>query len=355
MVTTPPLPHFDIVINGKPLSHTQDGERVRNCVTALTADQSVEVPGMFTIELAGTGTQEDWTDWLSDDMFWVGNAVEVRMGYLGALKPLMKGEITALEPAFVASSPPGLTVRGFDLSHRLQKRRRRHTFTNQKVSDIAAQIARGAGLEPKCTDTGPQRKYVIQENRTDWEFLRQLALDINYEVLVDGKTLVFRPVANHEAAFMWLQLGKELEKFYPRLSLAQQVTEVSVRGWSEREKESYVGRARAGDVVPMGGSQSGPRQFERAFGSAGVQLGPRPVRDQAEADLLAKARLNQLALSLVSGEGICAGRTDLRAGIVVRLVNLGPRFSGDYYITSAVHRCDRSGYRTEFKARRNAT
>lgn len=343
-------PHFDILINGQPL-----GETVKERVAVLTVDLSVEAPSMFTIDLAGSPTQAGWANWMADDMFWVGNAVEVKMGYRGGLETLLKGEITALEPSFVVSSTPRLAVRGFDRGHRLQRRRRRHTFTNQKASDIAAQIARGAGLAADCVDSGAERKYVIQENRTDWEFLRALARDINYEVFVDDKTLVFRPAANDAGASARLRFGEDLTAFHPRLSLAQQVSEVSVRGWSEKEKRVFVGQARAGDEGARMGRASGPQQVERAFGRADVLLSARPVRDQDEADQLARARLREAALALVSGEGTCPGRMDLRAGRVIRLDGLGQRFSGNYYVTSAIHRYDRADYTTVFTVRRNAT
>ena len=49
---------------------------------------------------------------------------------------------------------------------------------------------------------------------------------------------------------------------------------------------------------------------------------------QAEADQIAKARLNEMALELITGHGLCLGRTDLRAGKVIKIDGVGKRFSG---------------------------
>jgi phage protein D len=345
------LPLFDIIVNGKAL-----GEAVKARVVGVTVDESVELPSMFTVELSGSDAPSSSTEWLDDDTFSCGHAVEVKMGYHGALKTMLKGEITALEPSFVSSRPPSLTVRGYDRSHRLQKGRRTRTFTQQKDSDIAAQVAREAGLAADATDSNVTHKYVLQANQTDLEFLRARARLIRYEVFVDDKTLIFRPASNDAGVTLPLRLRNGLTAFYPRLSLAGQASAVSVRGWSEQDKEVYVGQARAGDEVSlMGGSEGGPRQLEKAFGSADVLLSERPVRDQAEADQMAKARLNELALALITGEGACPGQTDLRAGRVIKLEGLGRRFSGNYYVTSAIHRYDQRGYKTDFTVRRNAT
>lgn len=57
-----------------------------------------------------------------------------------------------------------------------------------------------------------------------------------------------------------------------------------------------------------------------------------------------------------AGEGVCDGRTDLRAGTVVKIEGLGERFSGLYYVTSTTHSYTlKYGYRMAFTVRRNAT
>ena len=67
---------------------------------------------------------------------------------------------------------------------------------------------------------------------------------------------------------------------------------------------------------------------------------------QAEADAMAKGQFNEMALSFISGDGICAGETGLQAGSVIKMEGLGKRFSGNYYVTTATHIYDtRQGYR----------
>jgi phage protein D len=189
------------------------------------------------------------------------------------------------------------------------------------------------------------------------EFLQERARRIQYEVVVDDKTLLFRPVANAETEILTLTPNDDLLEFFPRLSSVRQVSEVTVRGWNPKDKAEFVGKAKTGDEVStMAGKVTGGALIESAFGAAIAMVSDRPVMTQAEADQLAKARFNNVALALICGEGTCRGRTDLRAGKVIKIDGVGKRFSGQYYVTSTSHRYSpQNGYFTHFTIRRNAS
>jgi len=62
-----------------------------------------------------------------------------------------------------------------------------------------------------------------------------------------------------------------------------------------------------------------------------------------------------MTLDFIRGEGRCRGCTGVRAGTVIRIDGAGKRFSGQYYVTSALHSYTRrDGYLTQFQVRRNA-
>jgi phage protein D len=349
----PLAPVFDVAVKGKSLP----AETIAY-ITDLTVDQSVELPDMFTFALASSDAQNTKFPWIDNqDLFVIGNPIEIKMGNPGALASVMIGEITSLDAEFVSNRLPSLNVRGYDRRHRLQRGRKTRSFIQQKDSDIASQIGGEAGLTVQATDTGTSLDYVLQANQTDWEFLCVRASQIRYEVVVQDKTLLFQPVANDQSEVLTLDMEHGLLEFYPRLSSAGQVTEVKVQGWSVKDKKALLGDAKGGDEVSaMGGSASGAALAQKAFGAAIEIVSDRPVGAQAEADQLAKARFNELVLELISGEGACQGRTDLRAGKVIKIDGIGQRFGGQYYITGAVHRYSASrGYVTEFVVRRNAS
>jgi len=346
-----PVPGFEVSINGTTLSAVAAAHVVR-----VSVEKDTELPDMFTLEIVASDELDDQFAWIDNaGLFPVGGSVEVKLGYADQLTSLFKGEITGLEPSFAAGRAPVLVVRGYDRRHRLTRGRRTRSFVKKKDSDIAAQIAREASLTANATDSGVTHDYVLQANQTDFEFLLERAGRINYEVVVEDKTLSFRPVANGQGAALTLAADMDFLEFRPRLSAAGQVSDVEVRGWDPKNKKAVVGKAQSGAVSStMGGEKGGPALSKGAFGAATGALSRTPVAAQAEADQMAAARLNELALELITGEAACAGSVLLLPGKVVDVTGAGERFSGQYYVTTTTHVYTADGYTTRFSFRRNA-
>lgn len=318
--------------------------------------QDVSAPGMFAVRLMNWDLDKLQFTWSDDPLFAEGGEVEVLMGYAGELEPVFLGEVTGLEPEFQASETPTVTIRGYDRRHRLMRGRKSRSFIQIKDSDIAAQVAQEAGLTPEAEDTQVTLEYVLQHNQTDLEFLEARARRIGFEVWVDGKTLFFRPRPVDEAEVLTLHLEEDLLEFYPRASTVGLAGTIEARGWSVKDKEALLGKAAAADAgSPMGGKTLGIEVAEQ-FGAAVAASVDRPVLSQGEADQVALGRMKEMALSYVTGEGVATGRTDLKAGTVVKIDGCGQRFSGLYYLASVNHTYSpKRGYRTAFTVRRSAT
>jgi phage protein D len=339
-----------VYVNGSPLT-----SKAALHIAEVVVDEDVSVPSMFSIQLLEADDMRQVMTWVDDEtLFAIGSQVEIRLGEVGAMKPIMKGEVVGLEPEFSSNRLMTITVRGYDRRHRLQRGRKTRTFLQQKDSEIAAQIATESGLTGDCEDSGVTLDYVIQSNSTDFEFLNQRAARIGYEVVVEDKTLFFRAARNTEAKEVTLTLYKDLLEFSPRLSTLGQAKEVTVRGWDVKKKEvikSSVDSLKA----KMGGAKGGGEIVTDAFGAAALIEVDRAITSQAEADKIARGLYERMSLSLVTGDGLCPGRPDVRAGKVISLQGLGKRFSGLYYVTRAIHTfAADQGYETRFQVRRTA-
>jgi phage protein D len=351
-LSQPLVPFCDVIINKKPLA-----AEVGAYISSVSVTENLDVPAKFSLTLFGPEGHGNKLLWLEDqDLFAIGSVVEIKLGYGNELETMTIAEITGLDPQFSRDSPPKLTVRGLDRLHRLQRGSKTQTFKQVKDSDIASRIASEAGLTDDVTDSQVTHDYLFQANKTDLAFLLERARAIKYEVLIDDKKLIFRPVANAEGESLKLSLDADLLGFSPNLSATGQVSKATVRGWNPKDKKEIVGEAKAGDEgATMGGSQSGVALTESKFGTAVSVIADRPVMSQAEADQMAKALLQKTALSLVKGSGSCLGRTDLRPGKVVVIEGVGTMFSGKYYVTQATHTYSpQGGYRTSFDVQRNA-
>jgi uncharacterized protein involved in type VI secretion and phage assembly len=73
------------------------------------------------------------------------------------------------------------------------------------------------------------------------------------------------------------------------------------------------------------------------------------VRNQAEADQLAKSIMSELTSGNLQAEGVADGSPLLTAGCKVKLAALGDKFSGEYFVSHTRHTYDSDdGYLTEF-------
>jgi phage protein D len=195
--------------------------------------------------------------------------------------------------------------------------------------------------------------YVIQANQSDWEFLRHRASLSGYEIYVREKVLYFRPPEPAAPPAHRLSLVEDIRQFTARLSAQSQADEVTVRGWSIREKKPVAAAARA--TPGAGGRPSGPATAGRAFGKASAATTSLPVRTKAEADGIAQAEFSEMALTYVEGDVVARGRPRLEAGSVVGISGAGDTFGGSYYVTSVTHTVTpAAGYQTSFTVQRNS-
>ncbi|MBD2341681.1 phage late control D family protein [Calothrix sp. FACHB-156] len=346
------VPGIEVLIQGKrlPLSTAND-------LLAVTVSEDLAAPGMFTLELVTWDLAASRFTWIDDQLFEVGKNVEIRMGYENSFTSLIVGEITVLEPEFARDDIPILVVRGHDLRHRLMRGKKTRSFVQMKDSEIVNKIATEQGLTAKAEDNRVKLEYVLQHSQTDLEFLQSRADRLGYELVVEAKTLYFRPHQHRTEKVLTLTREDDLIDFYPRLSSMNQVKQVEVRGWLPKQKQVAIARAGLGqERTMMGGTISGPKAANKLFGASSQTIVTQPLLNQAEGDQIAIGQFNDMAIAYITGEGNCRGNPQLRTGKVIEITGLGQRFSGLYYVTATTHTYSQEqGYYTAFTVRRNAT
>lgn len=343
-------PNIRVLIQGQKLSPEAKADLI-----SAKVYEDIEVPSMFTLEFSSWNLAKGKLTWIDDELFDIGNEVEIQMGYENQLQTVIVGEITGLEPEFERDSPPVLVVRGHDMRHRLLRGTKTKSYAKMKDSEIASQIARARGLSPKVKDTEVKHEYVLQHNQTDWDFLQSRAQRIGYEVVVDNKTLYFQPPQNDSQKVVTLKWEENLTEFFPRLSTMGQVQEVEVRGWIPKDKEEVMGKAAAGkEGSKMGGKTTGPKAVD-SFGKSVSTVVSQPVSSKAEADQIAAGQFKEMAIAYILAEGSCTGIPTIRITKTIEVAGVGKRFSGLYYVNSTEHRYSESqGYTTFFVAKRTA-
>ena len=294
--------------------------------------------------------------------FEVGRTVEIAatpVGRVNDARPLVVGEVTALETEYEAASGSHAVVRGYDPSHRLMKNRNTRAFESRSLVDVVQSVASEAGVPIGDLSGGPARiEYVAQVNQTDWAFLQRLAREAGLELTVElGRLQLRAPRAasaaprpgdlRAEADPLQLTLGQNLRGMRVRVSAASQVEEVEVRAWDPRQREALVGvRPARTTSVEIGIS---PAELAAAFSLRRRLSCDRVFETQGQVDNAAAALAEHLAASHAEAYGVADGNPELRAGRAVSVALLGTPFDGKYTITSTRHVFDDEGFRTLFE------
>ncbi|MCC2316290.1 VgrG-related protein [Cellulomonas xiejunii] len=251
------------------------------------------------------------------------------------------------------------TVSAYDRSYALYTGTHTASYQDVTDSDLATTVARQVGLDVGAVDaTDVVHAHVAQVNETHVALLERRAREAGRVLLVTGTSLSFvrppragdapRPGDHESRGHRQLVPGANLERLSVRVTGAQQVAEVEVRGWDPVAKQELVATTPA--VTHASQMRDTPESVARRFGSpraVGVDV---PVSQQAECDALARAWADHLGGACVHAEGVAAGDPLLVAGTPVSLGETGGRFDGKVTLTRARHVWEGDGYRTHFTA-----
>jgi phage protein D len=349
-------------------------------VVYIRVDKSLDAPDTFEFRL---NIQKDQTlTGLDNDLD--GKPVEVALNIGESPKTVFKGEVTYIQPTFIAGSADSyVAVGGYDHSHRLTRGMNARTWGDgvketDAYSDVASAVigdskAQKGGssdsLSAEADKTSAKFTYVAQWNASDYHFLKSLGYDAgrptDSDTTKDDKKILFKKI--EAAGSPVLTLCRDKLEGSPaklalnarlRLSTVQQYTKVVVRGWSPKDKKAIVGVAESAEQS-FDGTPGWQRAGKALYGSTSAgrvyQVVNHPVTSQAEADGMAQAIFNRLALDFVTGELECEGFPDVEPGKLVELKGFGKRFSGKYLVTSVIHEVTRhDGFHTILVVARNA-
>lgn len=358
-------PGFQVKVNGSQL-HADVSMNIET-ISVVSMPDSLDT---FTFTITNSLPEMRWTHKPSDaSLFREGTTVNISMGYVpDDMQPMIEGVITTVSPTFPADGIPTVTIGGNTRMHSLRGTNKTKTFQSTTDAQVVQQIAQAHGLQAQADDTQTQYDYLMQPNLSDFEFLKQRATRLNFEILVQEKTLIFRKKLGQPQMYTLVWAGVQqafasgpntlpLKSFSPHLDASAPASNVQHRGYNVAQKQPFVCKAGPSDQdTTMGGTQPGSNVPKNAFGDDRNEVHvTSPMISQEEGDQRAKAQLNNKAMQTVTGRAETIGIPQLRAGQLVRLLGVGPRFEGQYKVTQATHSIGASGYSTSLDVTRNTT
>lgn len=299
--------------------------------------------------------------------------VEILMGYFrngqDERKRMMFGEITTLTPNFPQSGLPTLSVRGVNLLHRFRTKQQTKPFfaktdseiAHLLVNEIAQEVRKKSPRLQLDVDTAGNAEeqpipYLLMNNQFPIVFLMQRARDIGYELIMEPPTaagrvkLQYRRTAQVNRKTYVLEWGKSLISFQPSLKVANQASQLTVRGWNPTTKREIKVTVKRNEIpnlmMPAELNVQEPELVQQM-----EVVVDRPISSEAEARQLATNKMREIGEVLIEARGKTIGLPELRAGVKIQLLGLGQRFSGIYLVTSSTHTIGDGGYTTDFTAR----
>jgi uncharacterized protein involved in type VI secretion and phage assembly len=324
------------------LGGSDASDDILGAIEEVVVEDDVNLPTVITVRLADPDVEL-----IDDASLAIGTEIEVQFG--DPPERVGLGEITALE-LDQQRGTARVIIQAFDRAHRLHRGRHVRTFQQMTDADVVQKIASEAGLQADAEGSS-QHEYLIQDNLSDYAFLAERALLTGMELTVDDQTIKFKKPGGAPGTPITLDWESGLVRFSARVTAADQVGDVEVRGWDPDQKQAITSTVSDSQAAPSIGLDASQVRSS-AFGSATTLITDRPVKDTGEAQALAQAALDHATGAIVLADGVVRGDPRIKAGAQVQIDGVGTRLTGTYTVTSSTHTLTPThGYETTFTVR----
>lgn len=280
------------------------------------------------------------------------------------LKLLFTGTIAGVEPQYKGGGESRVVIRAFDVLHKKLQGKKSKTFKDKTDQQILEEVL--GGIDFKGPDEKPVYKHVYQTNMSDLDFARMRATRMGCNIWTEnGSIKVKVPELDKDSGIEFYVYENQdrahrMKSFAPRLTGAQILKSLEVRGWDVEGKQLFTGVAQA-QPSPLGNTEASSAAGPNA---APTFMADAPVHSNEEAKMLAKAKLLQHNLGYMSAEAEAFGNPDYLPGKVIKIfVNSqqADKFDGKYHVSGTTHKYAHGtptnpdgGYTTVFRLQRNA-
>ena len=303
-----------------------------------------------------------------EGLFDLDNELTLAIGYADApLDDVFDGEITGVEASFPGGGMPTMTLVAHDYLHRLAEGTYARGFgplpdfliaailgVENRLIPIVGPFVRGASTALAAVNVifnGTGRK---QRAETHLELLTRIAATYDADFWVEGDVLYLTRFAKEYSPRLTLTWGESLLDFAPSVSSVGQAAGVAMKFTLREVPLDFLvtvfwdfDRERLGVTVTPGAAVPAGKSSKSVF-----TIVNRPIGSPADITNSALAIVHELRGVLnkrLTATGSAVGDPRIRAGAMLRIDGIGPDFSGNYRVGSAVHSIDAGGYRTTFE------
>ena len=335
-------PNFSLLVKGQAID-----DELSALVYEIVVRRHIRLADSFTVRM-----NDPEESLLDGNDFPFGAKLEIKLGNADKMESVFIGEITAWM-AMYSQEGTDFVFRGMDKSHRLRRGARFRSLKATKDKDAPDEVLADYELDPKADDTKAEHTTLQQFGLSDHAFLLDRARRIGYRLGASDGTLNFiKPTyksSKHTARWQ-----EHIETLDVVVELSDMPTEVTVRGWDSKKKETFSEVVTGDDLLwGQGDATDGPAWSKKLFGKAALTLEDMQPRNATEAKVIAAAYLQGRSEQFVRGPLTIRGTPTLEPGTTITLDRMPEPFDGAYLIQAVTHFYSESGFLTRLELARS--
>jgi uncharacterized protein len=354
------FPSSGIAVYAPTFTVKLEGEKIpKEDITDIEVDEQIENSGMCVISFNDMlDMKKQKFRWLDDSRIKFGTRIEISFSYAQGSGNasssrgntlLFIGSLHAITPNFDPGGSAKLKIRGYDLSCNLMRSSKgQGSYKNKSYSEIVGDIAQKYGLkQDQIESSTPVSDSVSRgSSEDDYQFVKSLASELNYEFFIREESLYFRKPKDSEKANFTFTNGLNIVSFSVETNTSAYVSEVQINFWSSNQKEKNPQTSKQEEVGNSFGLDLTSQQGKK------IILENVNVSSAEEAKARAVAELKRRNKDLITGNLVSIGNPSIRPGMTIEIEKVGDRFSGTYYVEKAKHSINQKGYSTTLTLRR---
>ncbi|MDR2088434.1 MAG: hypothetical protein LBP73_03655 [Clostridiales Family XIII bacterium] len=291
----------------------------------------------------------------------LGNALTIKLGYLGALETVFTGFVAGVNFVFTVGGLPCVEVTGMDVKGVMMSGSYAEQLAAASYGEAVREILRktayerlqdGSAITGIAVSDTPDKEaggdrgassYTIEmSSESDYEFVVKAAKKFNYEFFTDRGKVYFRKAKNASDDLPELSIENGLINFdigYSITGLAETVEARSV--------DAGTGKILSSKKKLTNNLSVGNHAKKLISKSRHVYIDPTIVSKQ-HADARADSLLETMSYRLGSLNCECIGLPELQPGRFLKLAGLGAPAENRFYITNVTHSISAdTGYRAK--------
>lgn len=322
-------------------------------------------PSEMTLTINNPGFK--YTD---DKRFSEGVRFRVRWGYPGDFSGVFAVVIVKASPSFPnGSSMPTITMKAWDMRSDMNRQANPVNHGSVASSQVAKNIAKRYNLDVDIEDSGDARSNmrVQPAGTTDIQYLMSLAVKLNWDCYIEGKTLHFhkkRLDANPVMTFRYYDdaVGTVMS-FKPDVKL-QKPGGVKKSGANTKDASKASGSAGSnpGDTaLAKWRINTSQAKFDTLIRGTNVKnpggqalSSSTAEKNKNVAGILANAAKQKIDMSAITASLEIIGTPRVMARTNIRIEGVGATYSGNWRVGGTHHTISKDGYFVELKLERNA-